>query len=90
MAEEKIFADGFIFKKNENSPEFVIGGLSVKVDEAIVFLKEKSKNGWVNLDIKLSQGGKYYLELNTWEPPSDANKSRNVKKTQEVEEDMPF
>jgi len=25
MAEEKIFADGFIFKKDEQSPEFVIG-----------------------------------------------------------------
>ena len=87
MAEEKIFADGFIFKKNENSPEFVIGGLSVKVDEAIVFLKEKSNNGWVNMDIKLSQGGKYYMELNTWQP---ANGNNNVDKKEEVKEDLPF
>ena len=87
MAEEKIFADGFIFKKNENSPEFVIGGLSVKVDEAIVFLKEKSNNGWVNMDIKLSQGGNYYMELNTWQP---TNGNNNVDKKEEVKEDLPF
>ena len=37
MAEEKIFADGFIFKKNPESPDFVIGGISVKVDDAISF-----------------------------------------------------
>ena len=25
MAEEKIFADGFSFKRNDNAPEFVVG-----------------------------------------------------------------
>jgi hypothetical protein len=69
MAEqqEKIFADGFSFKRREGAPEFVIGRQSIKVDEAIAFLKQHQKNGWVNLDVKKSQKGTYYCELDTWE-----------------------
>tara|TARA_R110001632_G_scaffold193490_1_gene314438 strand:+ start:436 stop:750 length:315 start_codon:yes stop_codon:yes gene_type:complete len=87
MAEEKIFADGFIFKKNPESPDFVIGGISVKVDDAISFLKQHESNGWVNMDVKLSQGGKHYIELNTWKPKSTQNNVGNVAKE---EEDLPF
>jgi len=68
MAEEKVFADGFVFKRRDQAPEWVIGGMSVKVDEAIAFLKQHEKNGWVNIDIKRSQGGKYYVELDTYVP----------------------
>jgi len=84
MADDKVFADGFLFKRRDTAPEFVVGEISVKVDEAIAFLKEKQKNGWVNLDVKLSKGGKYYMELNTFTPkpkePLD----------QAVEDDLPF
>ena len=77
---EKIFADGFIFKRRENAPEFVVGSLSVKVDEAVEFLKSNTNNGWVNLDINLSQGGKHYIELNTFKP--ETRKASN--------DDVPF
>ena len=26
------------------------------------------KNGWVNMGIKKSKAGNYYMELDTWEP----------------------
>jgi len=65
---EKIFADGFLFKRNEKAPDFVVGSISVKVEEATAFLKRHAKNGWVNLQVKNSQGGKYYIELDTFEP----------------------
>jgi hypothetical protein len=65
---EKIFADGFLFKRNEKAPDFVVGSMSVKVEEATAFLRNNAKNGWVNLQIKNSQGGKYYVELDTFEP----------------------
>ena len=68
MEKQKVFADGFVFKRNENAPDFVIGSLSVKVEEAVAFLKQHTKNGWVNLQVKNSQGGKYYMELDTFEP----------------------
>ena len=74
---EVIFADGFILKRNENTPEWVIGNLSIKVEDAIAFLNERSKNGWVNLDVKQAKGGNYYMELDTWEAKGGATATHN-------------
>lgn len=93
---EKVFADGFMFKRREDAPDFVIGRLSVKIDEAIAFLRNNEKNGWVNLDIKYGRSGNAYLELDTYEP-----KNKDVEKTasavsskpsvdEDDEEDLPF
>ena len=54
---EKVFADGFSFKRKENAPEFVVGRLSMKVDEAIGFMKANEKNGWVSIDVKQGRSG---------------------------------
>jgi len=79
---DKTFADGFLFTRNSNAPEFVMGKLSIAVDDAVAFLREhKDAKGWVNLDIKKSKAGKFYMELNTWKPEV----------TQEVPQDnLPF
>lgn len=66
--QETKFADGFMFKRNPNAPDFVIGQMSVKVEEAINFLKANAKNGWVNMDIKRGRSGKEYVQLSTYEP----------------------
>lgn len=69
---EKQFTKGFFFKRNAKAPEYIIGQLSVKVEDAITYLQEnKSETGYVNIDIKLSKGGVYYCELNTWKPTKD-------------------
>ena len=65
---DKIFADGFIAKRHENAPDFVLTGLSVKVSEAKAFLDQHANKGWVNLQVKRSKGGKLYVELDTFEP----------------------
>ena len=66
---EKTFAEGLIFKlPSEKAPDFVKGSLSIKVDEFIAFLEKNAKNGWVNINLKLSKSGKAYAELDTWEP----------------------
>lgn len=69
MAEqaEKIFADGFLFKRNEKAPDFVVGRLSIKVEEAIAFMNQHQKNGWVNLGVKTARSGNYYIDLDTFE-----------------------
>ena len=41
--EEKIFADGFSFKRQDNAPDFVVGRVSVKCDEAVSFMKKHQK-----------------------------------------------
>ena len=68
MAEEKIFADGFSFKRNENAPDFVVGRVSIKVEDAIAFLKKHQNNGWVTLNTNKSKSGSFYMELDTFVP----------------------
>ena len=99
--EEKLFADGFSFKRNENAPEFVVGRLSVKLDDAVRFMKQHEKNGWINLNVKKARTGNFYLELDTYTPKGGesvteakqiTNKAQSSKKTksEEPDEDLPF
>jgi hypothetical protein len=100
MAEEKIFAQGFSFKRNEKAPDFVIGRLSIKIDEATVFMKNNAKGGWVNLDVKKSKGGAYYIELDTFEPKQGGAptqqpakpiaKAATIQEDSSAEDDLPF
>ena len=67
--EDKIFIDGMIFKApHEKAPEFIKGTLSVKCEDFLAFMKVHSNKGWLNIDLKESKNGKYYAELNTWNP----------------------
>jgi hypothetical protein len=89
MSQDKIFADGFLFKRRDNAPDFVIGNISVKVEEAIAFLNTHKKNGWVNLNVLNSQAGKPYIELDTFVPKSKEAVAEVV--TEEViKGDLPF
>ena len=66
---EKVFADGLMFKRRDNAPDYVIGSLSIKAEEFKKFLDEHVSNaGWVNVDILTSKGGKPYCALNTYKP----------------------
>jgi hypothetical protein len=95
--EEKIFADGFSFKRNENAPDFVVGRLSMKVDEAIAFMKEHEKRGWINLNVKTARSGNHYIELDTYEPKGSAEaesapapKAKAKKTSHHGDEGLPF
>lgn len=65
---ETILAKGFFFERpSEKAPEFVKGKVSIKVEEAIEFLKEhKNEAGYVNLDLLTSKENKPYFKLNNW------------------------
>lgn len=87
--EEKVFANGFSFKRSENAPEFVVGRLSMKVDEAIAFIKEHQKNGWINLNVKKARTGNFYIELDTYTPqggesPTEAKRMPNKAQSPET------
>jgi len=54
---EAVFLDGFIFKRpREGAPDFVKGSMSIKVSEAVDFLKKHDNNGWVVFGTFLFQG----------------------------------
>ena len=69
--DEKIFANGFSFKRRDNAPEFVVGRLSLKVDDAMAFVKEHMKDGWINFNVNQARSGNYYVELDTYEAKSE-------------------
>jgi hypothetical protein len=53
----------------DGAPDFIKAKVGIKVDEFITFLKENAKpSGWINFEMKESQDGRYYFELDTWEP----------------------
>jgi len=91
---EKVFADGFMFKRNENAPEFVIGRMSLKCDEAVQFMRDHHKNGWVNLNIMQAKSGSYYVELDTFEPKrqsaNEPQSAKNVTTNVKPAEELPF
>jgi hypothetical protein len=72
---EKVFAEGFMFKMKPNSPEWVVGQLSLKADEAIAFIQKNTDKGWVNLNVNIGKSGKPYVELDTWKPTQAATTS---------------
>lgn len=65
---DKTFANGLIVKApREGAPEFVKATLSIKTEEFVAFLEAHTKaDGWCNIDVKESRGGKWYAELNSW------------------------
>lgn len=76
MADDKPFAAGLIYKRpHERAPEFVKAEISIKVEEFVPFLEAHAKpDGWVNLQVKESRGGKLYVQLNHY----TADKSRSA------------
>jgi hypothetical protein len=99
--DEKIFADGFSFKRSEKAPDFVVGRLSMKSDEAVAFIRQHDKGGWVNVNIKTARSGNYYVELDTYEPTQQGGAAKPAAKPQakavapapvveEDEDDLPF
>ena len=94
---EKVFADGFSHKRNENAHDFVIARLSIKIDDAISFISQNGKNGWINIDVKQARTGNFYCELDQFEPkkndaeaPAQKSTPKPTQSEEEDDEDLPF
>ena len=91
--EDKIFATGIYFKRADNAPDFVIGKLSVQADRFAEFAQQhKNEGGYLNLDIKKSKGGKFYVELDTWQPKKPEMSRGQIEPLPEnfEDKDLPF
>jgi hypothetical protein len=90
MSDDKIFADGLIVKRAENAPSFVTCNLSVKVAELVPFLQQHESNGWVNIQCKVSKGGKHYAELDTWKPTQGDSAKQGIDNAKQAAAPEPF
>ena len=71
MSDNKKFVNGLIVKKpNEKAPDFIKANISIKREDLIEWLNSQ-QGDWVNVDIKESQGGKWYAEVNDWKPKQE-------------------
>lgn len=76
---DKEFPDGLIFKlPRDGAPEYVSGSLSIKKAEFIEWLSSRDGD-WVNLNLKRSQGGKAYAEVDNWKPERRPSGSKPAK-----------
>lgn len=65
---DKQFVDGLIIKPpHEKAPDFVKCSISIKRKDLGNWLRQKDDE-WINLDVKVSQNGKWYAEVNSWKP----------------------
>jgi hypothetical protein len=67
MAEIDFIKGLFVKKPNEKAPQFVKAKMSFKREELIGWLQEQTGE-WINMDIKESQKGEYYVQIDTWKP----------------------
>jgi hypothetical protein len=81
MADKKFATGIYADAPHPNAPEFVKARLSIKVQDAIAFLKEHEKqSGYVDLDVKESREGKWYVELNEYQPKERSQREPNVQR----------
>jgi hypothetical protein len=68
MSNDTEFVNGLIVKApNENAPEYVKAKVSIKREELIAWLQSR-EGEWINADVKVSQGGKWYVAVDSWKP----------------------
>jgi len=88
MQQVKTFVNGFIVKRNDNAPDFVLANLSVKLEDFVEFAKANHSDGWLNISFKRGQSGKCYAELDTWKPT--AKKEVKETKVAQGSDDLPW
>lgn len=80
MDKNATFPQGLMVKQpRPGAPEFIRGSLSIKRSEFINWLQTECIEDWVNLDLKVSKGDKWYAQVNTWKKPVDDGSIREPK-----------
>ena len=57
------------------SPEYIKARISIKREELIAWLQTE-QGEWINADIKVSQGGKWYAAVDDWKPNGQGGQQR--------------
>ena len=85
MSKEKVFVDGLIIKTGNFHEGNAHLKVAIKIEDFAKFVKTNADNGWLNIEIKTSKGGKIYAELDTWKPDTQGKPL-----AEEPESDLPF
>ena len=70
---DKIFVNGLMAKKpRDQAPDWVKCNISIRREELMYWLSTETKD-WINVQVCESKGGKWYAEVDTWEPTPRTN-----------------
>ena len=98
MSEKEFVAGLYVKPPHEKAPDFVKFSISIKRADLGNWLRGKSDE-WINLQVKESQNGKWYAEVDNWKPneggaSSEANKAADNRNAgipnDYLEDDIPF
>jgi hypothetical protein len=82
---EKEFVDGLIVKApSEKAPEWVKCNISIKRKDLGNWLRARQED-WINLDVKVSKNGAWYVEVNNWKPEKSKDQGKPP-----LDDDIPF
>ena len=79
MADAEFITGLLVKAPHEKAPEYVKARLSIKREELIAWLQSKDGE-WINADVKVSQGGKWYCAVDTWKPKDRQEAPRQAPK----------
>ena len=93
MSDTEKFIPGLYFNlPRDGVPEYVLGALKIEPERIIEWAKRQS--GPVYVDLKRSQEGKGYAQINDWKPKGGGTgptkRAPDPRKAEEVEDDIPF
>ena len=78
MSTEAKFIQGLIVKApHAKAPEYVKAKLSLKREELIGWLQEQTGD-WINAEVKVSQAGKWYCQVDEWKPEGGTSSARQA------------
>jgi hypothetical protein len=73
------FIDGLLVKApRDNAPDFIKASLSIKRVELIAWLSKRTDE-WVNSDVKVSKGGKWFVAVDNWKPDGKKGSDKPAK-----------
>lgn len=78
-------------QKSDRAPDYVIGKLSINVQQfrewMVDHLKANPNDEWINLEMLVSKSGKAYAKVDTWKPEG---KPEVKPEPQVANEDIPW
>lgn len=89
MSNDTEFVNGLIVKPpRDGAPEYVKAKISIKREELIGWLNTK-RDEWINVDVKVSQGGKWYAAVDNWKPQSATQRQDNRADSSQYQQPAP-
>jgi hypothetical protein len=86
------WAKGIFFDRRQGAPDFVVGRMSFKVEDAVPWLQEnQNERGYVNTQITVKKSGDgWNVSLDDWQPQQRQPSQPSAESQPPAGDDIPF